>query len=78
MISKDIGNIIATRYETMYLIRAIKIRYLLINQKIRTLSLQYMYGACTIVFTIFQGRKSTSAAGKSAKSNPKSIQLNKS
>ena len=78
MISKDTGNIIAARYETMYLIRAIKIRYLLINQKIRTLSLQYMYGACTIVFTIFQGRKSTSAAGKSDKSNPKSIQLNKS
>ena len=78
MISKDTGNIITARYETMYLIRAIKIRYLLINQKIRTLSLQYMYGAYTIVFTIFQGRKSTSAAGKSAKSNPKSIQMNKS
>ena len=78
MISKDTGNIIATRYETMYLIRAIKIIYLLINKKIRTLRLQYMYGACTIVFTIFQGRKSTSAVGKSAKSNPKSIQLNKS
>ena len=77
MISKDIGNIIAARYETMYLIRVIKIIYFLINKKIRRLSLQYMYGACTIVFTIFQGRKSTSAAGKSAKRNPKSIQLNK-
>ena len=78
MISKDTGNIIAARYETMYLMRAIKIIYLLINQKIRTLSLQFMYGACTIVLTIFQGRKSTSATGKSGKSNPKSIQLNKS
>ena len=78
MISKDTGNIIAARYEIMYLTCAIKIIYLLINKKIRTLSLQYMYGACTIVFTIFQGRKSTSATGKSAKSNPKSIQLNKS
>jgi len=73
MISKDTGNIIAAGYETMYLICAIKIIYLLINKKIRTLSLQYIYGSCTIVFTIFQGRKSTSAARKSAKSNSKFI-----